>query len=88
MPEFLLDRQSDPDAKSEFGETPLRLATKQDLYGPQYPDYVDHWADPTNRIEFALKFIDRDDDDDEEFCSTKITPEEQRITVLHLVLNH
>ncbi|OAQ67814.1 nacht and ankyrin domain-containing protein [Pochonia chlamydosporia 170] len=90
MTKFLLDRHADPNAKSELGETPLHLALKQDLYGPKYPDFVDHWTDSIHRVEVSVQMIpivDGDDNDDE-YGETKALVDEQRLSVLKLLLAH
>ncbi|KAK2608980.1 hypothetical protein QQS21_002460 [Conoideocrella luteorostrata] len=88
MTKFLLDHHADPNIISELGETPLHLALKQDLYGPKYPGFVDHWADPIHRIEMSLDIIPIHYDYEDEYQATKVLVNEQRLSVLELLLNH
>jgi ankyrin repeat protein len=48
MTKFLLDHGADPNALSEYGETPLHLDQRTTLYGTQYED---SWTDTELRVE-------------------------------------
>ena len=68
MGEFLLQREANPNATSNYGETPLHLALKRDLYGPKWPGTVDHWNSPESKIEVLLDLdlCDWDPDNEDE----------------------
>ncbi|KAF1730092.1 Vegetative incompatibility protein HET-E-1 [Beauveria bassiana] len=88
MTEFFLQHGANPNAASEFGETPLHLALKRDLAGARWPAFSDRWDDPTYRVEYILDLIevDPDDEDDTEYCTTQKIIEEHRADVLTLLL--
>ncbi|CAN9379053.1 unnamed protein product [Alternaria alternata] len=48
MLKFLLDHGADPNALSEYGETPLHLNQRTTLYGTRYED---NWTDKYDRVE-------------------------------------
>lgn len=87
MTEFLLDHGADPNFPSQHGETPLHLALRRNLYGPEWPGVVDFWNNPMFRIEDALDWVDLADGEDE-YCSTQAWIEEERSTIVHLLLDH
>ncbi|KND91746.1 Ankyrin-3 [Tolypocladium ophioglossoides CBS 100239] len=72
MTKFLLDHGADPNAVSEYGETPLHLALKRDFA----------W------IEGLLDIIDFDPEDEVKYCETKDMIEGDRKAVLTLLLDH
>ncbi|PQK16861.1 hypothetical protein BB8028_0007g00620 [Beauveria bassiana] len=88
MTEFLLQQEANPNAASEFGETPLHLAVKRDLAGARWPAFSDRWNDSTYRVEYILQLIgyDPEDEDDREYCRTRNIIEEHRADVLSLLL--
>lgn len=49
MTKFFLDHGADPNALSEYGETPLHLNQRITLYGTQYKD---SWTDEKCRVEY------------------------------------
>ena len=65
MTELLVDRGANLNALSEYAETPLHLAVKRGLHGPDWvKGIVDHWNDPIYRAEYILDLIDIEDDED------------------------
>jgi ankyrin repeat protein len=61
MTKFLLDHGADPNALSEYGESPLHLNQRIRLYGMQYDD---NWADKSLRAEQRPGFVQRSVDPD------------------------
>jgi ankyrin repeat protein len=55
MTEFLLEHGADPNACSDYGETPLHLTLRTTLLGPEYED---DWTDSNLRAEILWDFID------------------------------
>lgn len=51
MVAFFLRHGADPNAKSEFGETPLHLAIAKTIKGPRYLEYRDYWTEDDWRVE-------------------------------------
>ena len=60
MTKFLLERGADPNALSEYSESPMHLTLRQTLLGP---DYNDDWTDPHCRAESMWDFVDFEEDD-------------------------
>ncbi|KAM5361879.1 hypothetical protein ACJZ2D_012824 [Fusarium nematophilum] len=87
MTKFFLDHGANPNFPSDYGETPLHLALRRDLYGPRWPGIVDFWNDPDSRIEFALDFVELPDGEDE-YCSTEAWIHEARSAIISLLLEH
>lgn len=87
MTEFLLAHGANPNFRSEYGETPLHLALKRDLYGPSWRDAPDRWNDPVYRIEGVLDNIGYDSDDEYEYRQTWDIIEQRRLSILKLLLN-
>jgi ankyrin repeat protein len=54
MTKFFLDHGADPNALSEYGETPLHLNQRTTLYGTQYKD---EWKDMNLRVENCSDFF-------------------------------
>jgi ankyrin repeat protein len=50
---LFLGHGTNPNAKSEYGGTPLHLALKKTLHGLEWPFYTDQWNDPASKIEYA-----------------------------------
>jgi hypothetical protein len=48
MTNFLLNHSADPNALSDYGESPLHLALRRSLEGPYYQD---DWIDEHWRVE-------------------------------------
>jgi ankyrin repeat protein len=59
MTEFLLKRGADPNALSEYNESPMHLALRKTLHGPKF---ADDWTDQDWRVERLLDFLDFEDD--------------------------
>lgn len=87
MTDFLLLCGANPNAVSEYGETPLHLALKRDLAGARWRGYLDYWSDTTYRVEDILNFIDDPEDDTEHHKAHSII-EEHRERVFALLLAH
>jgi ankyrin repeat protein len=62
MTKYFLDHGADPNAKSDYGETPLHLTVKKSLYGPDWRVTLDDWNDPRCRVENALDLVRLGDD--------------------------
>ena len=78
MTDFLLNRRADVNALSEYDETPLDLAIKQDLYGPTWQNgHEDSWNGPQFRIDYAIDLIDLDPDREEEYSITQSRAEQK-----------
>jgi ankyrin repeat protein len=60
MTKFLLKRGADPNALSRYNESPMHLALRKTLHGPQY---ADDWTDHYLRVERLLDFLDFEEDD-------------------------
>lgn len=60
MTKFLLERGADPNALSEYNESPMHLTLRKTLLGP---DYNDDWTDPHCRAESIWDFVDFEEDD-------------------------
>lgn len=60
MTKFLLKRGADPNAVSEYGETPLHLTLRKCLHGSKYED---DWIDPSWRAERLWDLLDFEEDD-------------------------
>lgn len=91
MTRFLLDKGANPNALSEYGETPLHLALKRDLHGPGWNNRlgpVDYWKEPRSRIEYTLDVLDLYSDNDEEYIETQQWIESIRADILDVLLNH
>ena len=89
MTTFLLKHGADPNAISEYGETPLHLAVKQDLHGlKRNTGYSDRWNDTFFRVEVWLELIGHDSEDTEEYRSTSRIVDEHRLGVLDALLTH
>ncbi|KAH8729175.1 ankyrin repeat-containing domain protein [Ilyonectria robusta] len=87
MTKFLLDHGANPNFPSGHDKTPLHLALRRDLYGPEWPGIVDFWNDPMFRIEVALDFVELPDSEDE-YCSTQDWIYKARSTIISLLLEH
>lgn len=85
MTEFLLQCGANPNAVSEFGETPLHLALKRELSSLTSPWFQDHWNDPAYSVDGIRDLID-DPDDDTERDEVESIIEEHREKVLALLL--
>jgi ankyrin repeat protein len=60
MTEFLLEHSADPNALSDYGETPLHLTLRTALFGTKYQD---DWTDSYLRAEVLRDFLDFEEDD-------------------------
>jgi ankyrin repeat protein len=60
MTTFLLEHGADPNALSDYGESPLHLALRTSLHGTKYQD---DWVDPYLRVERLWDFVDPEEDD-------------------------
>jgi ankyrin repeat protein len=63
MTKFLLDRGADPNALSEYNESPIHLTLRRTLHGP---NYYDDWTDSHWRVECLWDLLDFREDDIEE----------------------
>jgi ankyrin repeat protein len=66
MVKFLLERGADPNALSEYNETPLHLTLRKTLHEPKYddgPNYDDDWTRSHWRVEGLLDLLDFEEDD-------------------------
>jgi ankyrin repeat protein len=87
MTRLLLDYGADPNALSEYGETPLQLAIRKDVWGHTWTSgNEDYWNDPRFMIEYSLDLIDLVDE--EEFTLVQIDVEETRFAVIDALLRH
>ncbi|KAJ3496369.1 hypothetical protein NLG97_g2707 [Lecanicillium saksenae] len=90
MTEFLLQNRANPNAASEFGETPLHLALKRDLSGATpWLGFSDRWSDSTYSVEYILEILQEEDpkgEDDTEYRRTASIIEEYRASVLTSLL--
>ncbi|CAG5158427.1 uncharacterized protein ALTATR162_LOCUS5073 [Alternaria atra] len=60
MTKFLLEHGADPNALSDYGETPLHLTLRTTLFGTRYQD---DWTDSYLRAESLQDFLDFEEDD-------------------------
>ncbi|KAJ6786496.1 hypothetical protein PWT90_09714 [Aphanocladium album] len=90
MTKFLLRNGANPNATSEFGETPLHLALKRDLAGATpWLGFSDRWSENTYRVEYILEILREEypeDDNVAEYHRTISIVEEYRASVLALLL--
>ncbi|KAF5592395.1 hypothetical protein FPCIR_5716 [Fusarium pseudocircinatum] len=84
MTKFLLDHGANPNFPSDSGETPLHVAMKQDLYGPQWHNTKDFWNDPDNRVECVLGWIDPEEEEDN-YYSTRDWIQKERSEIVDLL---
>ncbi|KAH5552913.1 hypothetical protein HBI25_177950 [Parastagonospora nodorum] len=61
MTKFLLKRGADPNALSEYNESPMHLTLRKTLHGPKY---ADDWTNQDWRVENLLDFLDFEDETD------------------------
>lgn len=89
MTKFLLQQKANPNAASEFGETPLHLALKRDLAGHKWPACSDPWTFWYTR-EYCLRIKPPvpKDENDSEYCTKLAALEKQRVDVLTLLLGN
>jgi ankyrin repeat protein len=83
MTKFLLERGANPSYASDHGETPLHLALKRNLSGPQHLANLDFWVNLENRIECISGYLE-----DEEFLSARLRVDEVRLEIINLLLEH
>jgi len=89
MTKFLLQECANVNARSQYGETPLHLALKQNVYGPEWQSgHEDNWNDPHLRIDYAMDVIGVDIDNEEEYDQTQEWVEAQRLNVFVTLLDH
>jgi len=89
MARFFLEHGANPNAVSEYGETPLHLALKQDIHGRKWvPGNGDRWNDPDFRIELMLDYIAYDSDGEEEYHIAMDTIHKHRLDVVNTLLDH
>jgi ankyrin repeat protein len=60
MTKFLLERGADPNALSEYNESPIHLTLRRTLHGPKYDD---DWTDSHWRVECLWDLLDFEEDD-------------------------
>jgi ankyrin repeat protein len=60
MTTFFLEHGADPNALSDYGETPLHLTLRTTLFGSKYQD---DWTDSYLRAEYLWDFLDFEEDD-------------------------
>ncbi|EOA91442.1 uncharacterized protein SETTUDRAFT_29982 [Exserohilum turcica Et28A] len=60
MTKFLLERGANPNALSEYNESPMHLTLRKALHGPKHDD---DWTDPDFRIENVWDFLDFEEDE-------------------------
>lgn len=82
MTEFLLENGANPNALSNYGETPLHLSLSTKLRGIKYQD---DWNDPGLRAERLWDFLDFEEDDVELVIDDIL---KHRIAVLDALLSH
>jgi ankyrin repeat protein len=60
MTKFFLEHGADPNALSDYGETPVHLTWRTTLFGTKYQD---DWTDLYLRAEYLWDFLDFEKDD-------------------------
>lgn len=81
MTKFLLHRGADPNYASDYGETPLHLALKRELFGPRCPANPDFWKNLDNRLECIFDYLEG-----EESLSVQLRVDELRLEIIDLLL--
>ncbi|KAJ2979195.1 hypothetical protein NQ176_g3397 [Zarea fungicola] len=87
MVAFFLRHGADPNAKSEFGETPLHLAIAKTIRGPQYLEYRDYWTEDDWRVE-VLAYNARADGNYEQLVALDDLTLLVRMRVLGMLLDN
>ena len=88
MTKFLLQEGANVNARSQYGETPLHLALKQNVFGPEWRSgHEDSWNAPHFRIDYAMDLIDIDTDNKEEYGKTQEWVELQHLNVFNALLD-
>jgi ankyrin repeat protein len=82
MTEFLLENGANPNALSNYGETPLHLSLSTKLRGIKYQD---DWNDPGLRAERLWDFLDFEEDDVDSVVDDIL---KHRVAVLDALLSH
>ena len=89
MVNFFLENGANVNGLSQYNETPLHLALKQNIYGPEWRlGHEDNWNAPHFRIEDAMDTIRLDNDNEEEYLQTQEWVEAQRLKVFDSLLNN
>ena len=89
MTKFFLENGANVNALSQYNETPLHLALKQNVYGPEWRmGHEDNWNDPIFRIDYVMDLIGLNINDDKEYSQTQEWVEMQRLKVFDTLLNY
>jgi ankyrin repeat protein len=88
MTKFFLQEGANINACSQYGETPLHLASKQNVYGPEWRSgHEDSWNAPHFRIDYAMDLIGLDTDNEQEYGETQEWVEMQHLNVFVTLLD-
>jgi ankyrin repeat protein len=89
MTKFLLQEGANVNARSQYGETPLHLALKQNVFGPEWQSgHEDSWNAPHFRIDYAMDLIDLNTDNEEDYDKTQEWVELQHLNVFVTLLDN
>ena len=89
MTKFFLENGANVNALSQYNETPLHLALKQDIYGPEWRSgHEDNWNSPHFRIDYVMDLIGLDIDNEEEYSQMQKWVETQRFNIFETLLNY
>lgn len=83
MVRFFLQHGANPNALSDYGETPIHLSLARNIKGTEYADY---WSSRDWKVEVTLDLVEPSDS--EEYSTAREEVIRQRLLVLDALLSH